>query len=72
MAKTLELTFTAESGGEMKVSVRSAKASLTPTQIKSAMEQLIAANVFTSSKGSPVGIVGARFVERTTEDIVLP
>lgn len=72
MAKTLELTFTAELGGEVKISVRNPKESLTPTQIKVAMEQMIQAGIFKSTKGSLVGVAGARYVDRTTEDVVLP
>jgi len=71
MAKTLELNFNAESGSA-KISVWNPKESLTPAEIKDAMEQLILADVFYSTNGKLVSAKDARIVDRTTQDIVLP
>ena len=71
MAKTLELTFNGEDGGSVKISVRNPKDSLTPTEIKTAMEQMVQANIFTSSEGDIVGVKSARMIDRTTADIEL-
>lgn len=71
MAKTLELVFNATTG-PTKLSIRNPKNGLTPLEIKTAMNELIQANVFTSSKGNFESINSARYVDRSTEDIVLP
>ncbi len=68
MAKTLELNFNAEFGSA-KVSVRNPKESLTPTEIKAAMDQIILADVFFSNDGKLVSAKSARMIDRTTQDI---
>jgi Protein of unknown function (DUF2922) len=70
MAKTLELTFDGEFG-PVKISIRNPKDSLTPAEIKAAMDKMVLANTFTSTNGSLVGTKSARLVDRTTADIVL-
>lgn len=72
MAKTLELSFNVENGGDAKISIRNPKDSLTPAEIKAAMQEIIQSNVFVASKGSFVSVKSARVVDRTTQDIVLP
>lgn len=71
MAKTLELNFNAQFGSA-KISVRNPKESLTPTEIKDAMDQLILADVFNSTNGKLVSVKDARIIDRTTQDIELP
>ncbi|OXS74192.1 DUF2922 domain-containing protein [Domibacillus enclensis] len=70
MAKVLELNFTA-TGGETKLMIRNPKEPVDPVQVKAAMEQIIAADVFFSTKGYLTGVIDARIVERNTQDIVL-
>lgn len=70
MAKTLELIFNGESG-DVKISVKNPKESLTTVEIKDVMDQIILANSFRAPKGSPVGAKLARFIDRTVEDIEL-
>lgn len=70
MSKTLELNFEAE-GGPMKISVRNPKDSLTPAEIKSAMDKIVVSNVFSSANGHIVSAKSARLVDRTTQDIEL-
>lgn len=71
MAKTLELNFDAEFGAA-KISVKNPKDSLTPAEIKTAMDAMVQADAFSSAKGSLVKANSARVIDRTTEDIVLP
>lgn len=70
MAKTLELIFDGENGA-VKISVKNPKESLTPVEIKAAMDQIILANSIRAPKGSPVSAKLARFIDRTVEEIEL-
>ena len=70
MAKTLELNFDGQYG-PVKISIKNPKETLTPAEIKAAMDKMVLANVFTSSNGGLVSAVSARLVDRTTQDIVL-
>lgn len=70
MAKTLEMNFNAEFG-TTKISIKNPKDSLSPTEIKTAMEAMVQSNAFKTTKGDLIGVVDARVVERTTQDIEL-
>jgi Protein of unknown function (DUF2922) len=70
MAKTLELNFNGEFGA-VKVSVRNPKDTLTPAEIKAAMDRMVVANIFTSANGSLVSTKNARLLDRITQDIEL-
>ena len=71
MAKTMELNFDAEFGSA-KITIKNPKESLTPAEIKTAMEQMVQANTFETGKGYLVSAVSARVIDRTTSDIELP
>ncbi|MEC2075853.1 DUF2922 domain-containing protein [Metabacillus fastidiosus] len=71
MAKVLELVFDAEHG-TAKLTVRNPKDSLTPLEVKTAMDQMVQGNVFTTTNGFLVSPKSARIIDRTTQDIVLP
>lgn len=71
MAKTLELHFNAEDGAA-RISVRNPKDSLTPDEIKAAMDIIAQVDVFSSAKGKLVSAESARLVDRTSQDIDLP
>jgi hypothetical protein len=68
VVKTLELQFKTELGKTATITLDSPKASLSPTELKTAMTSVIAANVFQTPNGSFVGIQGARLVERNITD----
>ncbi|MGM9923196.1 MAG: DUF2922 domain-containing protein [Bacillus sp. (in: firmicutes)] len=70
MATTLELNFTAQDG-PAKMSIRNPKDSLTPAEIKAAMQGMTASGVFTSGNGQLVSAKSARLVDRVTQDIEL-
>lgn len=71
MAKTLELVFNAEMG-EVKITVRNPKESLTPQEIKAAMDDMVASSVFATGKGRLISPKVARFIDRTIEEVQLP
>ncbi|MFB6468817.1 DUF2922 domain-containing protein [Cytobacillus sp. Hz8] len=68
MAKTLELQFTTDLGKSLTISVDAPKEPVDPVQVKQAMEEIIAANVFYGSNGKTVAAKGARIVERNVTD----
>ncbi|OKL35330.1 DUF2922 domain-containing protein [Domibacillus mangrovi] len=70
MAKVLELNFQAQDG-TANVSIRNPKEPIDPVQVKAAMEQIIAANVLYSTKGELTGVIGARIIDRNTQEIEL-
>lgn len=64
MAKTLELTFHTDSGKTAKLSIDNPKEPIDTLAVKQAMDQIIAANVFTSPSGLFVSAKEARVIER--------
>ena len=69
MAKVLELKFDAENGKTMTFSINEPKTELTPSEIREAMESIIAANVFHLNGFSLTAINQARLIERNVSDI---
>ncbi|WP_075983665.1 DUF2922 domain-containing protein [Bacillus massilinigeriensis] len=67
MAKTLELSFEGRIK-PVKIIVRNPKDSLTPAEVKAAMDSMIQSNIFSNAL---VSVVGARYIDRTTQDIEL-
>lgn len=70
LAKTLELQFVATSG-ETSISLDSPKEPLDPAAVKLAMQQIVASQVFTSTKGMLTGVKGARVIERNVSEYEL-
>ena len=60
----LELIFKTSGGQKKTIAVSKPRADLTKAEAEAAMQKVIDANVFTSSKGDLTGIVGSRM--RTT------
>ena len=69
MAKALEMIFVTEEGKSSTISVDNPKEPVDVNQVKQAMQQIIAKNVFITSSGDFVRIKGARVVERNVEDV---
>ncbi|MFJ7679009.1 DUF2922 domain-containing protein [Peribacillus sp. NPDC097198] len=69
MAKVLEMIFVTEEGKSSTISVDNPKEPVDVNQVKQAMQQIIAQNVFITSSGDFVSIKGARVVERNVEDV---
>jgi len=70
MAKTLELIFKNEAGKNARLSVRDPKEDLTPQEVEDFMNNIIAKNVFETSGGDLVEIVGARLIQREVVDLI--
>ena len=69
MAKALEMIFVTEEGKSSTISVDNPKEPVDVNQVKQAMQQIIAQNVFITSSGDFVSIKGVRVVERNVEDV---
>lgn len=64
MAKTLELQFTTEFGKAARISVDNPKEPINEAQVKTSMEQMIAADVFYTASGKLAVAKGARVIDR--------
>ncbi|MBU8919122.1 DUF2922 domain-containing protein [Bacillus sp. FJAT-29953] len=64
MAKTLELMFGTEFGKTARIAVENPKEPIDEAAVKQSMEQIIAADVFTSASGRYVSSKGARVIDR--------
>ncbi|GAB6179387.1 DUF2922 domain-containing protein [Desulfotomaculum defluvii] len=71
MSRTLELIFVNATGGKVTLRVADPKETLTEVEVKTAMEQIVAKDIFSSTGGSLVGIAGARIVSRDVSEINL-
>jgi len=68
--KRLEMRFRNAAGRTATISVPDPRADLTAAEVETAMNTIIAKNVFNTSGGDLVAIAGARIVERTTTDLI--
>ena len=68
MAKVLELQFTTEQGKTASVSIDSPKEPVDMAKVNTAMDRLIAGNIFHTSSGDFISKKGARLVERNVEE----
>ncbi|WP_019152606.1 DUF2922 domain-containing protein [Robertmurraya massiliosenegalensis] len=68
MAKTLELQFVTDFGNSFNISVDAPKEPVEPTEVKAAMEAVIASNAFFSQKGRLASVKGARIIERNVTE----
>lgn len=64
MAKTLELQFETEFGKVARISLDNPKEPINEAVVKLAMEQMISANIFTTSSGKLAAVKGARVIDR--------
>ncbi len=69
MNTVLELYFISQLGEEEKMTVRNPKPDLTAVEIKSVMEDMIAADIFVTPSGAIASPSRARYVNRTTQDV---
>ncbi|MCR2821737.1 DUF2922 domain-containing protein [Lederbergia panacisoli] len=68
--KVLELNFLSEEGKTSKLTIDQPHEPVDPAQVKAAMEDIIASNVFLDSDGNPYfEAKSARLVERNVEEI---
>jgi hypothetical protein len=71
MPKTLEMIFENTLGKNARVSVPDPKEDLDPQEVKTAMDAILAGNIFTTPGGDMEKILGARIVSREVEELEL-
>lgn len=71
MGKKLELVFKNASDKSVKITVDNAREDITSNEVKTAMESIVAKNVFTGNGGDLVGIQGARIVDTSIQELEL-
>ncbi len=69
--KTLVLTFKNEEGQNVSLRLRYPKNGLTPQEINTLMNTILAKNIFTASGGDFVEKINAQIVESNTTPITL-
>ncbi len=69
MSATLEMTFVNQAGNKVTLRVANPREDITDTEVRTAMDTVIAKNVFTSSGGDLVSVAGARIVSREVTEI---
>ena len=67
--KVLHMTFATEEGGTFKISLSNTLDDLTPANVKDAMEIIVDASVFATSKGDVVSKKQAYFVTQEVEEL---
>ncbi|WP_335871798.1 DUF2922 domain-containing protein [Bacillus sp. 2205SS5-2] len=71
MAKSLELQFVTDEGKTARLTLDDPNEPVNETEVKQAMEIMIANNVFQSTSGQFVAVKGARLLERNVTDITI-
>ncbi|MEG6616759.1 DUF2922 domain-containing protein [Peptococcaceae bacterium 1198_IL3148] len=69
MASTLEMIFVSSSGNKVTLRVAEPLETLTAQDVKSAMDTIVAKNVFTSNGGDLVAVADARIVSREVTNL---
>ena len=69
--KVLKMTFITTNGTKASIDVHEPDETLTPEKIKTAMQLVIAKNIFKTKAGSFVSIDSAEIVETATSKIVV-
>lgn len=70
--KVLRLTFGAEDGSSMSITLDNPRAGLTGAEIEMAMDDVITADVFTTAGGDLVAKKDAKIIDTTTNDMYDP
>lgn len=71
MAKVLEMEFATELGKTQTIRVYDAKDNLTDAEVITAMDNIIAKNIFSGTGGAITGKLGAQIITTTTQEINL-
>ena len=69
--KTLVLIFQNQAGSSVRISIDNAKEGITGAEVKTAMEMLIAKNIFESDGGDITLVSGAEIVTRSVEELTV-
>jgi len=54
----------------MRISILDPREDLTAADVEAAMNTIIAKNIFTSTTGDAIGILGARIVSRDVQELI--
>lgn len=68
-ASRLEMTFKNEADTTMKISVDNPRADITDLEVKAAMDNIVAKNIFNSTGGNLVAVAGARIVSTNIQEL---
>lgn len=68
---TLEMQFQDAAGKTSRISVNDAKATLTDAEVKTAMDSILTANVFTTKNGALTAIGGAKLINKTVSEFTV-
>lgn len=69
MSERLEMTFTNSAGTASKISVENPRGDLTAPEVQTAMNAIVAANIFNTAGGDLVLAKSARVVSTTLNDL---
>lgn len=67
--KTLAMIFRNQGGNIVRISVDNAKDDITGAEARSAMESIIAMNIFDSRGGDLVSVEGAEIITRSVQEL---
>ncbi|WP_025784502.1 DUF2922 domain-containing protein [Sporosarcina sp. D27] len=70
MALTLQLVFTKSDGKDFVLTVDEPRPGITPTEVQTAMEQIIASGVFKKDGEVLTAVKSARIIDRSTNDLI--
>lgn len=70
MATRLRMSFLNSLNRTTSMSLDDPKADLTPTQVQTVMDDIIAKNIFNSSGGDLVSVKGAEVVTTTVNELI--
>jgi hypothetical protein len=71
MDKTLQMVFLNNSGKSVSLNISGVKDDVTPVEIKTVMELIIAKNIFDSTGGDLKTIMSANVVSRDVQEITV-
>lgn len=71
-AKTLRMVFRNQAGKNVTITLDNPRSDLTAAEIQTAMDLVIARNIFTSSGGDLVSKQDIRIIDSTTNDLYNP
>ncbi|MCM3757220.1 MULTISPECIES: DUF2922 domain-containing protein [Sporosarcina] len=70
MALTLQLVFKKSDGKDFVLTVDEPRPGITPTEVQTAMEQIIASGVFKKDGDVLTAVKSARIIDRSTNDLI--
>lgn len=70
MALTLQLVFTKSDGKDFVLTVDEPRPGVTPAEVKTAMEQIIASGVFKKDGDVLTAVKSARIIDRSVSDLI--